>query len=62
MGEYSDTQRAIRCYEKYKEDFELKTIIIKRLFNVPILYIKQSKYEKIYSLFNIIPVVKVENF
>ncbi len=62
MGEYSDLQRAIRYYEKHKEDYELKTIDIKRLFNIPILHIKQSKYEKVYFLFNLIPVFSIVNY
>lgn len=62
MGEYCDEQRAIRYYEEHKDDYELKTIDIKHLFNIPILHIKQSKYEKVYSLFNLIPIFSIINY
>jgi len=62
MGEYSEEQRTIKYYEKYKDDYELKTIDIKRLFNIPFLHIKQSKYEKVYSLFNLIPIFSIVNY
>ena len=62
MGEYCYEQRAIRYYEEHKDDYELKTIDIKHLFNIPILHIKQSKYEKVYSLFNLIPIFSIVNY
>ena len=62
MGEYVDEQRAIRYDEEHKKDYKLKTIKIKRFFNIPIIYIKQSKYEKVYSLFNLIPIFSIVNF
>ena len=43
MGSYAEEQRLVRYLVQGKEDCELKTIDIKRLFNIPVLYIKQSK-------------------
>ena len=59
MGEYCDEQRAIRYYKEHKEDYELETVGIKRLFNIPVVHIKQAKYKKVYFLFNLIPVLKI---
>ena len=62
MSEYCDEQRAIRYYEEHKEDYELKTVGIKRLFNIPVIHIKQAKYEKVYFLLNIIPVLQIVDY
>lgn len=32
--------------KKIKKDFELKTVSTKKVFKIPYLWIKQSKYEK----------------
>ena len=62
MGDYSEEQRAIRYYKEHKEDYELKTIGIKRYCGIPFFWIKKSKYEKGYFLFNVIPIFSEVNY
>ena len=60
MGDYAEEQRQIHCLKLHKEDYEYKLVEIKKIFTLPILYIKQNKknYRR-YDLFNIIPLYKV---
>lgn len=46
MDGYVDEQRWLRHYETHKEDYEYKLVGIKRIFNIPFLYVKQNKTVK----------------
>lgn len=43
MDSYIDEQRWLRHYETHKEDYEYKVMDIKKVFNIPFLYIKYNK-------------------
>lgn len=62
MGEYAEQQRIIRYYEKNKIDNALKLIEIKYLLGLPVLWIKTSRYKKIYSLFNKLPLLTIIDY
>ena len=59
MGTYLEEQEYLRHCERNKEDFEFRIVEIKKIFNIPVLFVKQSKYEKIYSLFNILNLITI---
>ena len=46
MGSYVDQLRYERWSEENKEDFELKTLSVKKILGILYLWVKQSKYEK----------------
>lgn len=62
MGSYVDQLRYERWYEENKKDFELKTVSTKKVFKIPYLWIKQSKYEKKYMLFNKLPLLHIVDY
>ena len=62
MGSYVDQLRYERWYEENKKDFELKTVSTKKVFKIPYLWIKQSKYEKKYLLFNKLPILTIVDY
>ena len=62
MGSYVDQLRAERWLEENKEDFELKTLSVKKILGIPYLWVKQSKYEKKYLLFNKIPAFTITTY
>ena len=62
MEEYSSKeQRYIIYYERYKEGYELKPIVVCSLLSFPYLWIK-TKYEKVYSSFNFLPILTEANY
>ena len=61
MGTYLHKQYELR-YDEQNSDCELKVTEIKRIFGIPVIYIKQSKYRKVYSLFNKIKVFESVNY
>lgn len=62
MGTYVDQLRYERWYEEHKEDFELKTLSVKKILGFSYLWIKQSKYEKKYLLFNKFPILTIVDY
>ena len=62
MGSYVEEQEWLRYCKLHKKDCELKTVKTKRVFNIPIISIKQSRYEKVYFLFDLIQIVRIVNF
>ena len=59
MGSYVDEQRWLRYYEAHKQDYEYKVTDIKKVFNIPFLYIKYNKKNcRRFDLFNLIPIME----
>lgn len=61
MGTYLHKQYELR-YGEQNSDCELKVTEIKRIFGIPVICIKESKYRKVYSLFNKIKVFEAVNY
>lgn len=62
MGSYVDQLNYERWLEEHKEEFEFKTLSVKKILGISYLWIKQSKYEKKYLLFNKIPLLSVIDY
>lgn len=62
MGSCVNQLRYERWYEENKKDFELKTVLTKKVFKIPYLWIKQSKYKKNYLLFNKLFLLHIVDF
>lgn len=62
MGSYVDQLNYERWLEEHKADFELKTLSVKKILGIPYLWVKQSKYEKKYLLFNKIPALTITTY
>ena len=63
MGSYANEQRFNQYCEIHKDDFEYKLIDVKKIFNIPFLYVKQNNMNsKKYDLFNCIPLVEIQNY
>ena len=62
MGRYVDNLRYEKWRADNKEKFEFKTVLVKKFFGIPYLWIKQPKYEKKYMLFNIIPILSIVDY
>ena len=59
MGSYVDEQRWLKYYEQHKDEYEYKIVDVKKIFNIPILYVQQnSRNSRKVLLFNKIPLVE----
>lgn len=62
MGTYLREQYELKYQKEHNSDCELKVTEIKKLFGMPVIYIKQSKYRKIYFLFDKIKVFEIADY
>ena len=62
MGSYVEEKEYERCYAERRAEFELKTVLVKRILGIPCVWVKQSKYRKEYFLFNFIPLFSKRDY
>ena len=53
MGSYTEEQRLLRYHEEHKKEYEYRLVGVKKVFNIPVVFIKQNQHNsRKYLLFN----------